>query len=159
MVIIFMGYVSFREGNILVNTKVTSVLALECHWIRDLITGISIFFEENKNPTEPRKKKKLAYFPLYSLFIRDLYDVFFNIIPIYLGRISSPIDPEQPGALFSLLNSMLPGTQHVTPNRFTLQRAPRDPPEHNGHPDSRPKRSHGGFTPRWTLVMSVFPMP
>ena len=27
--------------NILVNTKVTSVLALECHKIRDLITDIS----------------------------------------------------------------------------------------------------------------------
>ena len=29
----------------------------------------------------------------------------YEIIPVYLGRISSPILPNQPGALFSLLNS------------------------------------------------------
>ena len=84
---------------------------------------------------------------MYSLFIRDLYDGLLYNPYIYLGRISSPIDPEQPGAFFFIAQLHAPGNPTRRPNRFTLQRAPRDPPEHNGHPDSRPKRSHGRCTP------------
>ena len=71
-------------------------------------------------------RKKLSYFPLYWLVYRDPY-IWLIKIPIYLGRISSPIYNPTNQVFFSLLKYVLNSTQQLHPPKPALVPLPWTP--------------------------------